>query len=73
MNANEICEVMSKYNLLVKEIHFSERKRVKSKSLRTLARLTNLRKLELISGPGFDSDPEDALEQLAAGCPQLEK
>ncbi|XP_018574698.1 uncharacterized protein LOC108913606 isoform X2 [Anoplophora glabripennis] len=73
VNANEICEVMSKYNLLVKEIHFSERKRVKSKSLRTLARLTNLRKLELISGPGFDSDPEDALEQLAAGCPQLEK
>ncbi|KAJ8919195.1 hypothetical protein NQ315_012183 [Exocentrus adspersus] len=72
VNANEICEVMSKCNPLVKEIHFSERKRVKSKSLRTLARLTNLRKLELISGPGFDSDPEDALEQLAAGCPQLE-
>ncbi|KAJ8983908.1 hypothetical protein NQ317_006712 [Molorchus minor] len=73
VNANEICEIMSKYNPLMKEIHFSERKRVKSKSLRTLARLTNLRKLELISGPGFDSDPDDALEQLAAGCPPVRK
>lgn len=72
MNANEICEILSKHNVNMKELHFSERKRVKSKSLKTLARLTNLRKLELISGPGFDSDPEDALEQLAAGCPFLE-
>lgn len=72
MNANEICEILSVNNPNMKELHFSERKRIKSKSLKTLARLTNLRKLELISGPGFDSDPEDALEQLAAGCPFLE-
>lgn len=72
VNANEICEILSKHNANMKELHFSERKRVKSKSLKTLARLTNLKKLELISGPGFDSDPEDALEQLSAGCPFLE-
>ncbi|KAG5875385.1 hypothetical protein JTB14_023359 [Gonioctena quinquepunctata] len=73
VNPNEICEIMSKQNLDTKEIHFNERKRVKSKSLRTLARLTNLRKLVLKSGPGFECDPEDALELLAAGCSPFRK
>ncbi|CAH1155164.1 unnamed protein product [Phaedon cochleariae] len=72
VNANEICEIMSLHNAHMKEIHFSERKRVKSKSLRTLARLAHLQKLKLVSGPGFDCDPDDSLELLAAGCLHLE-
>lgn len=73
MNVNEICENMSKFNKEIVELHLSERKKLKSKSIRTLARLTNLRVLELISATGFESDPEDCMEQLAAGCPKLEK
>ncbi|XP_072375815.1 uncharacterized protein [Diabrotica undecimpunctata] len=73
VNPNEVCEMMSMENLGLKEIHLSERKTLKAKSLRTLARLTNLRKLELMSCAGFDCNPEDSLELLAAGCTYLEK
>ncbi|XP_056643277.1 uncharacterized protein LOC130449466 [Diorhabda sublineata] len=73
VNPNEICELMSRENVNMKEIYLSERKMLKTKSLRTLARLTNLRKLEMISGPGFECNPEDSLELLAAGCTYLEK
>lgn len=70
---NEICENLSKYNPNMTEIQLSERKKLKARSVKALARLTNLRRLELISGSGFDCDPEDSLEQLAAGCPFLER
>ncbi|XP_074039255.1 uncharacterized protein [Leptinotarsa decemlineata] len=73
VNANEICEIMSKQNPEMMEVYFNERKKVRAKSLRTLARLTNLRKLVLKSSSGFECDPEDALELLAAGCSRLEK
>lgn len=73
VNVNEICENLSKYNPNMTEIQLSERKKLKARSVKALARLTNLRRLELISGSGFDCDPEDSLEQLAAGCPFLER
>lgn len=55
------------------EIYFSEKKRLRAKSLRTLGRLTELRYLSLVSGTGFECDPEDSLEQIAHGCAKLEK
>lgn len=64
---------MSQHNYHMEKIHLSERKRVKSKSLRLLGRMTKLKSLELISGPGVKSDPEDALEKIAAGCQNLER
>jgi Leucine-rich repeat (LRR) protein len=73
VNVNEICENLSRCNDHMREIYFSERKKLRAKSLRTLGRLTKLRSLALVSGTGFECDPEDSLEQIAAGCSKLER
>lgn len=72
MNVNEICDTLSKHNYALEEVHFCEKKKVRAKGLKALARCSNLRVLELMGGP-LQCDPEDSLEQLAAGCPRLEK
>lgn len=73
VNVNEICDTLSKHNDNMREIYFSERKKLRAKSLRTLGRLTKLKSLALVSGTGFECDPEDSLEHLAAGCKNLER
>ncbi|CAH1112291.1 unnamed protein product [Psylliodes chrysocephalus] len=73
VNPNELCEVMSRQSYDIKDIHINERKRLRARSLKTLSRLTNLRKLSIISEAGFDCNPEDSFELLAAGCSFLEK
>ncbi|EFA12376.2 F-box/LRR-repeat protein fbxl-1 [Tribolium castaneum] len=73
VNVNEICENLSRSNEQMRDIFFSERKKLRAKSLRTLGRLAKLRSLALVSGTGFECDPEDSLEQIAAGCSKLER
>lgn len=63
---------MSNYNNLIEEVHFCEKKKVRATGIKALARCSKLRILELIGGP-IQCDPEDSFEQLAAGCPLLER
>ena len=72
LNVNDICENMAQYSSTIEEVHFCERRRVRAKGLKALARCSKLRVLELIGGP-LQCDPEDSLQQLAAGCPLLER
>ncbi|KAI4460199.1 leucine-rich repeat domain superfamily [Holotrichia oblita] len=72
LNGNDVCENLAKYNPLVEEVHIAEKRRVRTKGLKALARCQKLRILELEGGP-FQCDPEDSLEQLAVGCPLLER
>ncbi|CAH0556100.1 unnamed protein product [Brassicogethes aeneus] len=73
VNVDQVCETMSQHCLLVTSIYLSERKKIKTKSLKTLKSLSNLRSLELICISKSKFDLEDTLEQLAAGCPKLQK
>lgn len=72
VNIVEVCQTLAKYNKLIEELEICESKKAKAKGLRALAQCSNLKILELTNGP-FHCDPEDSLEQLAAGCPLLEK
>lgn len=69
---NEICESMAKSNNMIEQVHFCEKKKVRATGIRALARCSKLKVLELIGGP-LQCDPEDSFEQLAAGCPLLER
>jgi len=69
---NGIAETMGEYNRNIEEIYFCEKRRVRAKGMKAFARCNKLRILELTGGP-FQCDPEDSLQQMAAGCPLLEK
>lgn len=72
LNGNDVCENLAIYNPQIEEVHIAEKRRVRTKGLKALARCPKLRILELEGGP-FQCDPEDSLEQLAVGCPLLER
>ncbi|CAG9863973.1 unnamed protein product [Phyllotreta striolata] len=72
INLNELIEIITEQLYNIKELHINENKQLRSKSLKLLSRLKNLKKLSLISNEGFICNPEDSLEFLAAGCPHLE-
>lgn len=63
---------MANYNITIEEVHFCEKKKVRATGIKALARCSKLKVLELIGGP-IQCDPEDSFEQLAAGCPLLER
>ncbi|KAF5287688.1 hypothetical protein FQA39_LY15788 [Lamprigera yunnana] len=69
---NGIAEIIGEYNRNIEEIHFSEKRRVRAKGMRSFARCNKLKVLKLTGGP-YQCDPEDSLQQMAAGCPLLER
>ncbi|XP_022905918.2 F-box/LRR-repeat protein 20-like [Onthophagus taurus] len=70
--ASEVCESLAKYNINLENLHLAERTAVRPKGFRSLGRCFKLKSLEMSAGL-HHSDPEDALEHIAAGCPRLEK
>lgn len=69
---NGIAEVVGEHNRSIEEINFSEKRRIRAKGVKALARCNKLKTLKLTGGP-YQCDPEDSLQQLAAGCPLLER
>lgn len=69
---NGIAEIIGQYNRNIEEIHFCEKRRVRAKGMRAIARCNKLKVLKLTGGP-YQCDPEDSLQQMAAGCPLLER
>ncbi|KAB0798668.1 hypothetical protein PPYR_09661 [Photinus pyralis] len=69
---NGIAEVIGEYNQNVEKVKFCENRHMRAKGLKGLARCNKLRILELTGGP-YHCDPEDSLQQMAAGCPLLER
>ncbi|KAF2884332.1 hypothetical protein ILUMI_21851 [Ignelater luminosus] len=69
---NGIAETIGEYNRNIEELYFCEKRRVRAKGMRALARCNKLKVLELTGGP-YQCDPEDSLQQMAAGCSLLER
>ncbi|XP_018321878.1 F-box/LRR-repeat protein 4-like [Agrilus planipennis] len=72
LQTNTIADIIGNYNPQMEKLYICEKRKVRAKGLRSIAKCPNLRVLELTGGP-FHCDPEDSLQQLAAGCTKLEK